>query len=204
MDRPFRKKKRPGRNSPQQHRQRRKPGRVRTDGPTDHVMPTLHRVAEGIFEFQAPECAIDRKEDVDEVRVMISGGEQEIARDELLYLVSDCRGFLDAHNLLAELALEEGDIGIARGHFGFGYECCLQAIPPGFKGRIPSNRAVNTPFFAAGRGLARCLIAQGKLADGREVLEKLQRFDTNDESTKSLLAELKERERAARRLPPEG
>lgn len=162
-------------------------------------MPTLNRVEEGIFEFQPPECAIDRKEDVDEVRVMISGGEQEIARDELLYLVSDCRGFLEAHNILAELALEEGDIGIARGHFGFGYECCLEALPPGFRGRMPSKRQGNSHFFAAGRGLARCLIAQGKLPDGREVLERLARLDPTDEITRSLLTELKEREQQSQK-----
>lgn len=167
-----------------------------TDGPTDHVMPTLHRVSEGVFEFQSPECACDRTEDIDEVRNMIAGGEAEIARDELLYLVSDCRGFLEAHNVLAELALEEGDIGVARGHFGFGYECCLNVLPPGFRGRLHSQRGSNIHFFAAGRGLARCLIAQKKIAEGREVLEFLARLDPADVITKTLLAELKERERA--------
>jgi hypothetical protein len=195
MNQPFRRKKRRGGRPHRRGAPQGKSRRVPTGGPTDHVMPTLHRIAEGQFEFQPPECACDRREDIDEVRNMISGGEQEIARDELLYLVSDCRGFLEAHNLLAELALEEGDIGIARGHFGFGYECCLNALPPGFRGRLSSHRGQNAHFFAAGRGLARCLIAQKKTAEGREVLEFLARLDPTDEVTASLLKELSEREK---------
>ena len=38
---------------------------------------------------------------------MIEADELDIARDELLYLVADCPGFIEAHNLLAMLALEE-------------------------------------------------------------------------------------------------
>jgi hypothetical protein len=78
------------------------------------------------YEFQAPECAIDRDLDLQEAQEMRLASEGEIARDELLYLVADCRGFLEAYLQLAELALEEEDIGLAKGHFGFAYERRLQ------------------------------------------------------------------------------
>ena len=81
--------------------------------------------------------------------------------------MSDCRAFLEAHNLLGELALEEGNTPVAQGHFGFAYEIGIDSLPPGFRGRLPADREYNAPFFLAGRGLARCLIARG-LAHGRQ------------------------------------
>jgi len=160
----------------------------------------LNRLDGNRFALQAPICAVDRKEDLEEVHRMIAGGELEIARDELLYLVSDCRGFLEAHNLLGELALEENDVALARGHFGFAYEIGLDSLPKGFRGILPANTDYNQPFFLAGRGLARCLIARGKRDDGREVLRQLLRFDPREEIVKSLLKELEERENSPR--PP--
>ena len=142
--------------------------------------------------FQPPVCAVDRKEDLDEVHNMIAGGELEIARDELLYLVSDCRGFLEAHNLLGELALEEEDISLARGHFGFAYEIGLDSLPKGFRGILPAKKDYNQPFFLAGRGLARCLIARGNKAEGHDVLKQLARFDPREETIQALLEELSE------------
>src|SRR5258708_39615231 len=147
------------------------------------------------FVFQPPVCAFDRQEDLDEVQQMIAAGELEIARDELLYLVSDCRGFLEAHNLLGELALEEADISLARGHFGFAYEIGLDSLPPGFRGVLPAKREYNRAFFLAGRGLARCLIARGKHQEGRDVLVQLAWCDPQEEHVKSLLKELEERKK---------
>lgn len=124
---------------------------------------------------------------------MIAGGEYEIARDELLYLVADCRGFLEAYVHLAEVALEEGDIGLAQGHFGFAYETALEALPIYFKGQIPHDEGYNSHVFAAGRGLARCLVSRNEPAKAREVLEQLLRFDPHEQDTLSLLQQLQER-----------
>lgn len=125
---------------------------------------------------------------------MITGGELEIARDELLYLVADCRGFLEAYCILAELALEDGDIPLAKGHYGFAYENGLEALPKGFKGKLPYDEGYNSHFFKAGRGLARCLIAKGELKKGREVLEQLLKFDPSEPESADLLKQLHERE----------
>ncbi|HTI49897.1 MAG TPA: hypothetical protein VL475_03060 [Planctomycetaceae bacterium] len=164
------------------------------DGPEDPTRLRIRRLDGNRVALLEPITALDRKEDIDEVRTMIAAGELEIARDELLYLVSDCRGFLEAHNLLGELALEEDDVSLAQGHFGFAYEIGMDSLPPGFKGRLPANKEYNAAFFLAGRGVARCLIARGQDAKGREVLEQLARLDPQEEHVRGLLAELKERE----------
>src|SRR5579863_898243 len=192
MKRPSQKQKKTSK-SPQ-----RRPARNDDDKlaqPADATRLILKRLNGNRFSLQPPICAVDRKEDLDEVQNMIAGGELEIARDELLYLVSDCRGFLEAHNLLAELALEEEDISLARGHFGFAYEIGLDSLPSGFRGILPADRDYNRAFFLAGRGLARCLIARGQSKEGRDVLVQLARFDPQEEHVKSLLKELDERER---------
>lgn len=173
-----------------------KPAAASTDdseAADDPARLSLRRLDARRFALLEPFTAIDRKEDIDEVRKMIAGGELEIARDELLYLVSDCRGFLEAHNLLGELALEEGDLSLAQGHFGFAYEIGIDSLPPGFNGRLPANKEYNGPFFLAGRGVARCLIARGQHAKGREVLEQLAKLDPEEKHIRELLVELKER-----------
>lgn len=176
-----------GRASPFQNKAAAPEGRV------DLARLQLRRVDGNRFAFQPPVCARERKEDIDEVQQMIAAGELEIARDELLYLVADCRAFLEAHNLLGELALEEGDVPLARGHFGFAYEIGLDSLPESFRGILPARRDYNRHFFLAGRGLARCLIAGGKIAEGREVLERLARFDPREPDVQHLLEELKTR-----------
>jgi len=130
---------------------------------------------------------------------MIRAEEFDIANDELLYLVSDCRGFLEAYNLLGELALEDNNVKLAKGHFGFGYETGLNLLSPGFRAQLPANLGDNLHFFAAGRGLARCLIALGNRHDGREVLQRLAKFDPTDKPTQSLLAQLRDQHSPAGR-----
>jgi hypothetical protein len=168
----------------------------RFPGVGDPARLQLKRLDGNRFAFQPPVCALDRKEDLQEVHQMIAAGELEIARDELLYLVGDCRAFLEAHNLLGELALEENDLSLARGHFGFAYEIGLDSLPKGFRGILPANIDYNRPFFLAGRGLARCLIARGQKSEGREVLVQLSRFDPREETVRSLLKEFDEQDRS--------
>jgi hypothetical protein len=121
---------------------------------------------------------------------MIESAEYEIARDELLYLVSDCTGFVAAHFLLGQLALEENNVSLARGHFGFGYECALDVLPEDFDGRLPSSLPGNEPFFKSGQGLARCLISLKQPKKGRNVLRQLLEYDPDYEPAINLLAEL--------------
>jgi hypothetical protein len=190
---PAHSKKRPASKKPLPMKKPVAAGATDSEEADDSARLTLRRVDAKRFALLEPFTAIDRKEDIDEVRKMIAGGELEIARDELLYLVSDCRGFLEAHNLLGELALEEEDISLAQGHFGFAYEIGIGSLPPDFKGELPANKEYNGAFFLSGRGVARCLIARGQHEKGREVLEQLAKLDPREANVRALLKELDER-----------
>lgn len=156
----------------------------------DAARLTLVETRPGVFQLTSPQCACNRLDDLDEVHTMIAADEGEIARDELLYLVADCQGFIEAHNLLGDLAVQEEDLSLARGHYGFAYESVLQLLPAKFRGRLLVRFPLNAEFFRAGRGLARCLATLGKLDDCRAVLEQLQRLDPEEPDTKELLGEL--------------
>ncbi len=175
--------------------------RPRGKAPVAPGLLRVRRVDGNRYALLPPACAFEREEDLDEVRKMIAGGEPEIARDELLYLVADCRGFLEAHNLLGQLALEDEDIALARGHFGFAYEIALQSLGSAFQGILPAGREYNREFFLAGRGVARCLISRGKREEGREILKKMAKFDPREPDVKALLDELDEQDRTGN-LPP--
>jgi hypothetical protein len=198
MKRPSRNNQKPSGRAGQSHDRDDEDGDDQLPRGANPARLQLKRLEGNRFAFQAPICAIDRKEDLEEVHRMIAAGEPDIARDELLYLVSDCRGFLEAHNLLGELALENNDLALARGHFGFAYEIGLDSLPKRFRGILPADTGYNQPFFLAGRGLARCLIARGKGNDGREVLRRLLRFDPREETVQALLKELEEQETSPR------
>lgn len=185
--------------SPKKHRHDSRPPRGSRSGSPgnprrDAEQLRLQDFGGGRFAFVSPVCAIDRQEDIAEVREMIRAEEFDIANDELLYLVADCRGFLEAYNLLGELALEDNDLKLAKGHFGFGYETGLNLLPPGFRGTLPASLGDNRHFFATGRGLSRCLIALGSRNDGRDVLQRLAKLDPNDKPTQSLLAQVRNQE----------
>lgn len=153
---------------------------------------SLKRLSKNEWAFVAPDCAVERQMDLEDARDMRQKQEEEIARDELLYLVADCHGFMAAHNELGELALEHNDVKLARGHFGFSYENGLKSLPPGFSGRLPADQGYNEPFFDAGRGLARCLVALGRIEEGEKLLKKLLQFDPDEPNTQSLLTQLDE------------
>jgi hypothetical protein len=192
----------PGARQPAKSNSNRKPSAPQGKGASAKTKPAkkppgaleLKALGGNRYEFQAPECAIDRDLDLQEAQEMRLASEGEIARDELLYLVADCRGFLEAYLQLAELALEEEDIGLAKGHFGFAYETGLEALPDHFRGQLPVKEGYNKHFFAAGRGLARCLVSKKESDKAREVLEQLLRFDPAEAETRSLLEQLNERE----------
>jgi len=146
------------------------------------------------FAFKAPPCARERDLDLEEVQAMIAAGETEIARDELLYLVADCRAFLEAHNLLGDLALQAADLAVARGHYGFAYELGLASLPSGFRGTLPAGRNYNVQFFRAGLGLARCLLARGKAEAAGQVARQLARFDPSEKNVQAMLRALRARQ----------
>lgn len=112
---------------------------------------------------------------------MLAAGENEIAIDELRWLLDGCGDFIAAHRLLGELALADGDLKLARGHFGYAYEIGLSALPPrGFEGPLPYRLAANQALLESAKGLAWCLHELGKPKLARRVLGQLLLLDPSD------------------------
>jgi hypothetical protein len=115
------------------------------------------------WEFLHPRCALDRAEDLEEVRKMIAGEEYEIATDEVRWLLGGCTDFIEAHKILGELALLAQDVPLARGHFGYAYQLGAKAWQAAGKPTpVPYALPANQAFFEAGKGLAYCLKELGK------------------------------------------
>jgi hypothetical protein len=131
--------------------------------------------------FVHPRCARDRAEDLDEVRLMIESAESEVAIDELRWLLSDCSDFLAAHVMLGELAAVAGDMPLARGHYGAGYQLGLQTLR---RANMPKpllySQPANRPFFEAGRGLIAALEKLDKSSMANEILATLLDLDPSD------------------------
>jgi hypothetical protein len=136
---------------------------------------------EEAWELVHPRCACDREDDVAEVRKMIDAGEVEIAVDELRWLLGGCSDFIDAHKTLGELALLDGDVPLARGHFGYAYRLGSKAIEQaGIRGPLPYRLPANQAFHEAGKGLAYCLKQLEKPEMLQEVVELLLACDPAD------------------------
>ena len=133
------------------------------------------------WEIVQPRCARRRRDDIAEVEEMIAGGEPEIARDELVWLLSECPDFLEAHVHLGMIALEEGDKKLARGHFGRAYELCLRALQAaGNPKPLPHALPGNQPFYEAAKGLVHCLLETGRRPMAATVCSAVAPLDPAD------------------------
>lgn len=162
------------------HRNRRRKKKKTASRPAPRL--TLRPVpGEDVFELVHPPCADDRTEDMEEVHAMLNAGEIDAAVDELRWLLEGCNELLEAHKLLGEIALAEGDLRLARGHFGCAYELGLKAFPKtGPPGLLPYARRTNRAFFEAGKGLATCLYQLGESELAGEVVDQLLALDPSD------------------------
>ncbi|MCC7085428.1 MAG: hypothetical protein IT427_10515 [Pirellulales bacterium] len=139
------------------------------------------RAGDSDWELVHPRCAKARAEDLAEVEQMIEVGENEIARDELLWLLQDCHDFVAGHAKLGELALLENDFKLARGHFGYAYQIGLKAIDASGRGnKFPYHQAGNRSLHEAGKGLVYCLVKLGKRGMARDVVKRLLELDPSD------------------------
>jgi hypothetical protein len=131
--------------------------------------------------FVHPRCARARKDDMEEVEAMLAAGETEIARDELVWLLSECPDFLEAHLKLALIALEEGDVRLARGHFGRVHELGIKAIEAaGSPAPVACGPPANAAFWEATKGLVHCLVETGRGRLAREVAARVTILDPAD------------------------
>jgi len=109
---------------------------------------------------------------------MLDAGEVDIAIDELRWLLNGCSEFVDAHRLLGELALADGDLPLARGHFGYVHRLGIGAL--GSKGPLPYRLPANQGFHESGKGLVWVLMKLGKTDLAREAVADLLRCDPSD------------------------
>jgi tetratricopeptide (TPR) repeat protein len=133
------------------------------------------------LELVYPPCVRERAEDMEEVHKMLEAGEIDVAVDELRWLSEGCGQLLEAHQLLGQIALDEGDLQLARGHLGYAFELGLGAIPkkePSVE--LPYSQPANQPFFKAGKALAECLVRLGEPHTARKVAQKLLALDPSD------------------------
>jgi len=131
--------------------------------------------------FVHPREVRDRAEDLEEVALMIESGELDVALDELRWLLSDCRDSIAAHVLLGEIARQMGDLPLARGHYGAGYQLGLQTLR---RAKMPKpllySQLANQPFFQAGQGLAWTLEKLSKPQMAEEIVAALTELDPSD------------------------
>jgi len=142
----------------------------------------VRQIAGGDWELIHPRCARQRKEDMEEVRLMIEAGEWDVARDELVWLLSECRDFIDAHKVLGDVALAGRDLPLARGHYGFAFRLGQAAIEEsaGRATRLPYRLPANRSFLEAGERLVHCLELLGKPPMARDVARQILQLDPTD------------------------
>jgi tetratricopeptide (TPR) repeat protein len=128
-----------------------------------------------------PRSVREMAEDLEEVRAMIEAGELDVATDELRWLVSNCSEFIEAHELLGELALAQGDAALARGHFGFAVQLGLKTLERAkVQGPLSYRQPANESFFLASRGLVLALAKLNQLPKAQELVETLVKLDPTD------------------------
>lgn len=112
---------------------------------------------------------------------MIELGEEEIALEELRWLLDGCTDFIEAHKILGELALTAEDLKLARAHFGYAWDIGIAALPNrALSGPLSYERPANQPFLEAAKGLAWSLIQLGLADTAREVLNRMLQLDPSD------------------------
>ncbi|MBL9122535.1 MAG: tetratricopeptide repeat protein [Planctomycetaceae bacterium] len=146
------------------------------------------------WEFVHPRSVRDRAEDLEEVHLMIDGGEEEIAVEELRWLLEGCPDFIEAHKILGELAMTAGDVKLARAHFGYAYDLGMAALGGReLPGPLAYERPANQPFFEAAKGLAWSLTQVGLPEKAREVLQRMLRLEPSDPlGARGMLAQLEQ------------
>ena len=133
------------------------------------------------WEFVHPACARKRREDIEEVEAMLEAGEIDVAREELVWLLSECPDFLEGHLQLGLLALEEDDPKLARGHFGRAVELGFKALEAaGHPRPLPALLPGNRVFFESAKGLVHALVESGKRGLAIDTAKRVVALDPSD------------------------
>ncbi len=170
--------------------ERSKPGKKPAGGKRRSAAPprasnalSVRRTADGTaWELVQPRAARERREDLDEVRKMLDIGEIDVAVDELRWLLGGYSDLIEAHRMLGEVAIDDGDLPLARGHFGQVHQLVMRALKQaGLKeGPLPHRLPANQTFHESGKGLVYCLLMLDKRDLAEEVVGDLLQCDPSD------------------------
>jgi hypothetical protein len=127
-----------------------------------------------------PRCVRERQDDIAEVRRMLDDGEVDVAIDELRWLLDECGDLIEAHRLLGEIALADGDLPLARGHFGYAFQLGCAATGPALDGTLPCHLPENATLHESAKGLAWCLHEMGREKLALEVVQQALAWDPQD------------------------
>ncbi len=141
---------------------------------------TVRHVQDDVYELVYPRKARLLRDDIEEVYDMIAHQEWDLAVDELLWLLRECRELLEAHQLLGRIALFQNELDLARAHLGHAYELGLNATRKDFRGRLPLTQAANRPLLQATRDLVECLIRLNERDLAHSVAQQLLQWDPSD------------------------
>lgn len=149
--------------------------------PRHTALKVRRRPSDQAWELVHPRCALERTEDLLEVEQMIAAGENDVATDELRWLLQGCSDCVRAHRLLGELALTNHDVTLARAHFGYAFDVGYSALAEqGMPGPLPYRLPTNQAFLESAKGLAWCLHELKKFELALAVLDVALRCDPSD------------------------
>ena len=112
---------------------------------------------------------------------MLEAGEVDVAVDECRWLLEGCSDLVEAHRILGEIALEEHDLPLARGHFGYVYHLVVKALEAArAAGPLPYRLPANQVFHESAKALAWCLRELGHAQMAAEVVATQLRLDASD------------------------
>ena len=149
----------------------------------NHEQPqgiSVQRIDNDVFELVFPRKVRMFSDDIEEVYNMLAHEEWDLAVDELLWLLRECRELLEAHQLLGRIALFQGKLELARAHLGYAYELGLNATGKNFTGRLPFARPSNRPLLQATYDLVQCLIQLDEHDLAHSVAQQLLKWDPSD------------------------
>ncbi len=138
------------------------------------------RSQDGAWELVHPRCALVRADDLEEVEEMIAGGELEVAKEELRWLLDGCGDFIAAHRLLGAIAMDAEDFKLARGHFGYAFEIGWSALTTAKGNSLPYRLPANQACLESAKGLAWCLKQIERTPLAIDVVAELVRLDSTD------------------------
>lgn len=144
----------------------------------------------GQFELTHPPCVEARRPQFDQAMRLVQTGARDQARALLRAALEGCGDNLWIHATLGKLALEAGDLTLARGHLGYAFERVRALIANLAPGSLPRSLHGNVPFFQALDALADCYKYLGRPTQQHELKHLAAYLGDNPASVRSPTREL--------------